>query len=111
MTYVNKSLIPGTVLTDAQTTQYTATNVTAIIDKFTAANFGVSAAVISVNLVKPATAASNENIVIVTKTLQAGETYLCPELVGHNLPPGGFVSTLASIPNSITINMSGREVS
>ena len=111
MTYTNKSLIPGTVLTDTQTTQYTATNVTAIIDKFTATNFGVSAGVLSVNLVAPSGTASNQNIVILTKTLQAGETYLCPELVGHNLPPGGFVSTLAGTPSIITINMSGREIS
>jgi hypothetical protein len=93
MTYTNKSLIPGTVLTDTQTTQYTATNVTAIIDKFTATNFGVAAGVLSVNLVAPSGTASNQNIVILTKTLQ-GTIYppagLCPR---WRVPPVSSRST------------------
>jgi len=46
-----------------------------------------------------------------TKTLQAGETYTFPELVGHVLKPSGFISTLASASSAVNMRASGREIS
>jgi hypothetical protein len=89
---------------------YTATGVTAIIDKFTATNYSASAATISVNLVTGGGTAGNNDLIVKTKTLQAGETYTFPELVGHVLRPGGFISTLAGTASAINIRVSGREV-
>jgi hypothetical protein len=40
-----------------------------------------------------------------------GETYLCPELVGQALEPGGFISTIASAATALTLRVSGREIS
>jgi len=51
MTVTVKNLVPSKDVADTQTTQYTATGVTTIIDKFTATNYSASAATISVNLV------------------------------------------------------------
>lgn len=106
-----KVLVPAKIAENTQTTQYTATSVTAIIDKFTATNYSAAAATISVNLVTSADTAGNQNLITKTKTLQAAETYTFPELVGHYLMPGGFISTIAGTATAINIRVSGREVS
>ena len=106
-----KVLIPAKIAENTQTTQYVATNVSTIIDKFTATNYSASAATISVNLVTQFDSAGNQNLIIKAKTLLPSETYTFPELVGHVLQPGGFISTLASAASSINIRSSGREIS
>jgi hypothetical protein len=110
MTVSVRVLIPAKTAESTQTSQYTATGVTAIIDKFTATNYSASAATISVNLVTAAGSASNDNLIVKTKTLQASETYTFPELVGHVLAPSGFISTIAGTASAINIRASGREV-
>lgn len=110
MSVTVKVLIPAKTAENSQTTQYTATGVTAIIDKFTATNYSATAATISVNLVTAAGSASNDNLITKTKTLQASETYTFPELVGHVLAPSGFISTIAGTASAINIRASGREV-
>jgi hypothetical protein len=110
MTVTVKVLIPAKIAEAAQTTQYTATGVTALIDKFTATNYSASAATISVNLVTSTDTAGNQNLIVKTKTLQASETYTFPELVGAALAPGGFISTIAGTATAINIRASGREV-
>ena len=105
-----KVLIPAKTAENAQTTQYTANGVTTIIDKFTATNYSATAATISVNLVTAAGSASNNNLIVQTKTLQAGETYTFPEIVGQALSPGGFISTIAGTASAINIRSNGREV-
>ena len=110
MTVSIKVLIPAKTAENSQTTQYIAAGVNAIIDKFTATNYSANAATISVNLVTAAGSASNDNLIVKTKTLQASETYTFPELVGHVLSPSGFISTIAGTTSAINIRASGREV-
>jgi len=110
MTVTVKVLVPAKTAEASQTTQYTATNVTAIIDKFTATNYSASAATISVNLVTLADTAGNQNLIVKTKTLAPAETYTFPEIVGQVLAPGGFISTIAGTATAINIRASGREV-
>jgi len=110
MTVTVKVLIPAKIAENTQTTQYTATGVTTIIDKFTATNYSAAAATISVNLVTAAGSAGNDNLIVKTKSLQAGETYTFPELVGQVLAPSGFISTIAGTATAINIRASGREV-
>lgn len=105
-----KVLIPAKTAENTQVTQYTATGVTAIIDKFTATNYSATAATISVNLVTSADTAGNQNLIVKTKTLQPSETYTFPELVGQVLSNGGFISTIAGTASSINIRASGREI-
>jgi hypothetical protein len=106
-----KVLIPAKIAENTQVTQYTATNVSAIIDKFTATNYSASAATLSVNLVTQFDSSGNQNLIIKNKTLLPSETYTFPELVGHVLSPGGFISTIAGTASAINIRSSGREVS
>jgi len=110
MTVTVRVLIPAKIAENSQTTQYTASGVTAIIDKFTATNYNTAAATISVNLVTGADTAGNQNLIVKTKTLQPAETYTFPELVGAALAPGGFISTIAGTASAINIRASGREV-
>ena len=105
-----KVLIPAKIAENAQTTQYTASGVTTIVDKFTATNYSAAAATISVNIVTATDTAGNQNLIVKTKTLQPSETYTFPELVGQALSPSGFISTLAGTASSINIRSNGREI-
>lgn len=111
MTVTIKVLIPAKTAEAAQTTQYTATGVTTLIDKFTATNYSALAATISVNLVTGADTSGNQNLIVKTKTLQPAETYTFPELVGAALASSGFISTVAGTASAINIRASGREIS
>jgi hypothetical protein len=104
-----KVLVPAKIAENSQTTQYTATNCTAVIDKFTATNYSATAATLSVNIVTSGDTAGNQNLIVKTKTIQPGATYTFPEIVGHYLETGGFISTAASAATSINIRVSGRE--
>ncbi|CAJ0710708.1 hypothetical protein ACPCHQ_17070 [Ralstonia thomasii] len=109
MTVTAKPLIEGKLAENAQTTQYTATGVRTIIDKFTGNNSSGAPATLTINLVPSASAAGTSNQVV-SKTLAAGETYTFPEVVGHVLAAGDFISTLAGTASAISIRSSGREI-
>lgn len=111
MTVTVKVLIPAKIAESSQTTQYTATNVTTIIDKFTATNYSANAATLSVNLVSSLDNPGNANLVVKTVSIQPGQTYLFPELIGHVMLNGGFISTIASAASAINIRASGRTIS
>lgn len=104
-------LIEGKDAENSQTTQYTSTGVTTIIDKFTATNHDTAAQTLAINLVASGGSAASTNLVLKTKTIQPGETYNCPEVVGHILLTGDFISTLAGAASKIAIRASGRAVS
>lgn len=110
MTVTVKNIVPAKTVENTQTTQYTATGVTTIIDKFTATNYSATAATISVNLVTVSGSAGNDNLITKTKTLQPAEVYTFPELVGQVLNPGDFISTIAGTASAINMRVSGREV-
>ena len=110
MTVTVTVLIPAKIAEASQTTQYTSTGVTTLIDKFTATNYSAVAATLSVNLVTLAGSAGNLNLITKTKTLQPAEVYTFPELVGQALAPGDFISTIAGTATSINIRSNGRQV-
>ena len=110
MTVTVKVLIPAKQAENAQTTQYTAINAKAIIDKFTITNTSANNVTINVNLVTTGGSPGPSNLVVDTRAVAPDETYTCPELVGQVLEPGGFISTLASAATSLTIRASGREI-
>jgi hypothetical protein len=109
MAVTAKPLIPSKEMEAAQTTQYTAVNCTAIIDKFTATNTSVANAVISVNLINSGGTAGNSNLIVDARSIAPNETYTFPELVGQTLAPGGFISTTGTA-TALTIRSSGREI-
>lgn len=105
-----KVLIPSKQAENAQTTQYTAVNAKAIIDKATVTNTSASNVTISVNLVTSGGTAGASNLIVDTRAIAPDECYTCPELVGQALEPGGFISTIASASGALTIRFSGREI-
>lgn len=112
MTVTVVNAIPRKQAEASQTTQYTATNVKAIIDKFTATNTTGAPVTFSVNLVASGGSATTANLVVSAKAIAAGECYpFSAELVGQVLQPGGFISTIASAATSLTISATVREIS
>lgn len=112
MTVVAKTLVESVQAANAETTQYTApANTRTIIDKMTATNTTGAAVTLTTKLVPSGGTAGPSNTVMSAQSIAAGATYLCPEVAGHTLNPGDFLSTLAGAAASITIRVSGREVS
>jgi hypothetical protein len=101
------NIIPAKEAENAQTAQYTA-EVTTIIDKFTATNTGGATPSISINIVPLSGSAGDDNLIVKSKAFAADETYEFPELVGHTMKVGDFISTIASATGEITIRASGR---
>jgi hypothetical protein len=111
MSVIVKTLVAPLQLQNTQSTQYTAPIGTkAIIDKATVTNTDTSVRTFSVNLVQSGGSAGNANLIIDDRAVQPGETYLCPELVGHELDSGAFISTIASAATALTLRVSGREI-
>lgn len=94
---------------DAPTTQTTVYPASArtYIDKLTATNTTVAALTISFNIVPNGGTVGSTNLLAKTISIAAGASYMFPEIVGHVLAPGDFLSCLASA-TGITIRASGR---
>ena len=110
MSVTIRNIIPRKSAESVLTAQYTAANCKTLIDKFTATNTSAAIATLSVYLVASGGAANTFNQVLVTKSIQPGECYLCPEIVGQSLEPGGFIATFASASSAITISCTAREI-
>lgn len=104
------NLIPAKLAEDTQTTQYTSSDAKTIIDKFTATNVGSADVDFSVNLVPSTGSVGDDNLILDSRTISPGETYLCGELVAQLLEDGDYISTLASAAGSLTIKASGRQI-
>ncbi len=109
MTTTVRALVPSKTLEATQTTQYTVTAGKTTIDKCTATNYSASPATVSINLVNSGDTAGNQNLITKTKTLAAGETYTFPEVVGHSLEAGQFISAVAGTASAVNFRVSGRE--
>ena len=111
MTVIATVLIPAKIAEGVTTTQYIATNVTALIDKFTATNFSGASTQITVYLVTSGDTPGDQNAIVKARTLAAGETYIFPEIVGSAILASGYISTLCGDGASVAIRASGREIS
>ena len=109
MSATTVAIIPSKSAENIQTTQYTSADLKTIIDKFTATNVTGVSVTFAVNLVTASGAAGASNLMF-SRTLLPGQCYTCPEVVGHTLESGDFISTLAGAGASITIRASGRQV-
>jgi hypothetical protein len=111
MTVTVKSMI-GPKYAEASTTiEYTASNVKTLVDKFTVTNTGAADATLSVYFVPSSGTAGNSNLILDARAVAPGETYICPEIVGHVVPKDYSIRVLASASSTLTIMASGREVS
>jgi hypothetical protein len=111
MSMTAKPLATSAYAASSETTIYTSpTGTRTILDKFTLYNTDTAPITYTVKLVPVGgTAAANHTIVV--KTVAPGETYTLPEVIGHVLESGGFVSEQASAANKLVRRLSGREVS
>ena len=92
------------------TVQYTATGVSAIVDKFTVTNNGAAAATITINVPTNLGTADASNRIVNARNIEVGECYTCPELVGQVLLDADYISTTASLATTLTIRASGRTI-
>lgn len=108
MTTTAKCLVETKYAENADTTQYTAPGGTrTLIDKASA--FSTAGGTITLRLVPNGGTAGASNVVA-TKTLAANESYTFPEIVGHTLNSGDFISSVAGAANTVVLRISGREV-
>jgi hypothetical protein len=110
MTTTIKVLVPIKQIESAQTSQYTATNCKAVIDKCTVTNVGATNISFSINVVTVGGTAGATNLVIKDQPVAPGRTYTCPELIGHSLEAGDFISAIASTAASLNLKIDGREI-
>jgi hypothetical protein len=108
MTTTAKRLVAGSVLTGSAVTYYTAPTATRAIPRSAQlVNTTASAVSCTVYVVPSGGTAGAANTVISGKSIAAGETYNCPELVNQVLEPG---STLQALGNGVTLAVSGVEI-
>lgn len=106
-----KAFVDGTNLTAVAATYYTAgSGVRAIIKKATFVNDHTSAVTVTINIVPSGGAADYKNRITKTKSIAAGETWVCYEIEGHIINASGFISMLASVTEKIGCRISGYEV-
>ena len=109
MAITEKALINSKTMEAAATVQYTAPSTgIAIIDKFTATNTSTSAATITVHIRVAAEATANTNLIVDAKSIDAGESFTFPELIGQILNAGDDILTFGTA-SALTIRCSGRE--
>lgn len=108
MTTVTKPLIDSKVLETELTTQYTATNVRAQIDKFTASNPTAGAITIDVHLVPPGGTADATNKIVSALSVGAGLDTSLSSVSGQTLAAGGAIAAKAS-GAGLVIRSTGRE--
>lgn len=110
MSVTSKPLYTAAYLGSTDTTLYTAgAGVRTILDKVTAYNSDAGALLVAFNIVPNggAVGASNK---IVSKSIASGDTYTFPEVVGHVIESGGFLSGIAASGSKVVVRVSGREV-
>lgn len=104
------TLVEGTQISNATTTYYTSTNKRTRIDKMTVCNSTAGAQTFDMHIVPSGGSASASNQIVDGKSVGAGETYLCPEAVGHWLEPGDTIQAVASAASALSLVASGIEV-
>lgn len=103
-------LIESKYAPNSQTTEYTSSDVKTVIDSVTVFNDSGANVTLAINLVPSGGSVSGGNT-FVNRTILAGKSDRCPELVGQILDPGGFISVLAGTLNGLSIRASGRQIS
>jgi len=109
MTVRSKQLVAGVQLPATSTELYVASNVIARIDAMTICNTTAGAVTATVDLVETGAGAGVTKRIVSARSIGAGETYRCPEAIGHVLNAGGKIFGLAGSATSLTIIVSGRE--
>jgi len=110
MAVTPRNVVGNTQLGTSNATLHTATNVQEIIDAFTICNTSAAAATATIDLVSSGGTAGVTHRIISARSIGAGETYRCPEAVGHTLNTGDSIQGLASDASALTVKVSARVV-
>ena len=110
MTISSKALVKSKTLENSTTTQYTASNVTAVIESPTVTNVSASAATVSFWLVASGDSAADDNLIVDAKSIAAGATVTISALIGKVIESGDFLAASAGTASAITLNISGLEM-
>ena len=111
MAYIAANIIPSKYAESTATAQYTSTSAITVIEAFTATNTSASDVTLTAHLVSNGSTAGTSNVVLSSRLIGPGETYVCPELVGHVLDDGDFIATIAGTASAIVIRASGLVIS
>lgn len=108
MTTTAKRLVPGSALTGSAATYYTAPTLTRAVTKSAQlTNTTAGAVACTVYIVPSGGAAGATNTVISARSVAAGETYNCPEMINQVIEAGG---TIQALGNGVTLTVSGIEI-
>lgn len=108
MSVVAQTLFEETAVPNVDTTMYTApTNSRVYIDKLTVTNPTAGALTITVNLVPSGGSVASTNVITSAYSIAAGGSYTFPEIVGHILGAGAFISAVGSAAG-LNMRASGR---
>lgn len=112
MSFTILEIIEGVTVDNAAiTSYYTAQPLTHTkITQLTCLNYSSAPATITLYLVTSGGSAGNATMITKNKILAAGETWSCPDLVGHVVSPSGTIRAQAGTANSINISASGIEM-
>jgi len=111
MTVTVKTLVAGSQLTGSAATYYTApANTKAIIHNMTLTNTTGGAITATVHVIDTGATETVSNMCISARSIAAGETYKCPEVIGKTMSATGTIRALAGSATSITIQAHGVEV-
>lgn len=112
MAITRKRLVSGSQVATTSTTYYTAAASTrAVIGAAAVCNTTGTADQITIYLVPSAGSADATNTLISARTVAAGETYACPELIGQVIETGGTIRAKATTSASaLTLVVSGTEI-
>lgn len=107
---LNVLVSPQLVLNSTQT-YYTSTNIRTRIDKVTVTNTTGSADTITLYLVVQDGTAGASNTITSAKSIAAGETWNCPDLIGQILQSGGTIQAKAGTSSTaLTFSVAGAQI-
>lgn len=73
----------------------------------TVTNEGTTGRYISFHRVPTGDSVGDDNIILNQKSIGSRESYTLPELLGHVLEPGDFLSGIAEAADELTVHISG----
>jgi hypothetical protein len=106
VTTTTRSLLEGTFIPNAEAAIFTAEAKTRIDRINSSAALGAD---VTLRIV-PSGATASARYDSKKKTFLAGDTYQWPELVGHTLEAGSFISAVSTVVNAVNIRISGTTI-
>lgn len=106
-----KNFIATSYVGTAAATAYTANNVRAVLNNFTATNISGASATLTVHILRGGASVSDENIIIKARNFQAGESAELGAKMRKALDNADAIAVFASVADAITIDACGVEYS